>query len=822
MKAISKLLTLSMLLVSSSYMAQAQHSNGPINEKGKINGIVTRTDSKPVEFATVTLLRAKDSTLVKGAIADVAGKYEFEGIKEGKYLVAAVNMGMKKNFSAQFTVNGSPVKVPALVLSEDSRNLKEVNVTGKRPFIEQKADKMVVNVENSIVAAGGTAMEVLQQSPGVQVDKDDNISMRGKNGVIIMIDGKPTNMSAQDVAQLLKNMPSSNVDQIELIANPSAKYDAAGNAGIINIKLKKNSNFGTNGSVNIGGGQGKLPKLNGGLNLNHRNKHINVYGSYNYNYNRNFEQLDILRDNQESKGRMVFDQKSYMDKTSHYHGGKAGLDYFINKNHTLGVMVNLGKSTWEGLNESNTWIGNGENIDSSLLTKGINTSNWNRQSYNINYKGKLDSTGKEINIDLDYSRNNEDQNNQLFSSFRDASGKIHFRGDTTRSLQPSTINIKTIKIDYTHPLKKDAKIEAGIKLSFVDSDNDSRFDTLKGTNWIYDVNRSNHFLYKENVNAAYLNYSKQFKKLGIQAGLRAEHTHVTGNSLTLNQINDTTYLNFFPSVFLSYNANKNHQWGVSYSRRLNRPSYDDLNPFEFYIDRYTKAGGNPNLRPQYSSNFDLTHTFKSFLTTAIGYSHTKDMLSRILEAGVDPKTGDTTIVVYRYMNVATRDNVNLNISAPVPITKWWNSFTTISVFYNVFETVVNEEQIKRASGGFFGQTQHTFTLGKGFTSELSFYYNSTQISQEGLFKMNPMYSFNGGISKQILKKKGTIRFNVNDIFNTNRFGGTYNTTNRALVLANRWDSRQFRASFSYRFGNSNVKEARNRKTGLEDELNRVK
>ncbi len=668
MKAISKLLTLSMLLISSSYMAQAQHSNGPGNEKGKINGIVTRTDSKPVEFATVTLLRAKDSSLVKGAIADVTGKYEFEGIKEGKYLVAAVNMGMKKNFSAQFTVNGSPVKVPALVLSEDSRNLKEVNVTGKRPFIEQKADKMVVNVENSIVAAGGTAMEVLQQSPGVQVDKDDNISMRGKNGVIIMIDGKPTNMSAQDVAQLLKNMPSSNVDQIELIANPSAKYDAAGNAGIINIKLKKNSNFGTNGSVNIGGGQGKLPKFNTGLNLNHRNKQINLYGSYNYNYNRNFEQLDILRDNLESKGRMMFDQHSYMDKTSHYHGGKAGLDYFINKNHTVGVMVNLGKSTWEGLNESNTWIGNGENIDSSLMTRGINLNNWNRQSYNVNYKGKLDSTGKEINIDLDYSRNFEDQNNRLFSSFRDASGKMHFRGDTTRSLQPSIINIKTIKIDYTHPLKKEAKIEAGIKLSFVDSDNDSRFDTLKGTSWEYDVNRSNHFLYKENVNAAYLNYSKQFKKLGIQAGLRAEQTHVRGNSLTLNQINDTTYLNFFPSVFLSYNANKNHQWGLSYSRRLNRPSYDDLNPFEFYIDRYTKAGGNPYLRPQYSSNFDLTHTFRSFLTTAVGYSHTKDMLSRILEAGVDPKTGDTTIVVYRYMNVATRDNVNLNISAPVPIT----------------------------------------------------------------------------------------------------------------------------------------------------------
>lgn len=822
MKKIIKLLTLSVLLIGINNMAQAQAPEGQQSQKGRISGTVIRTDNKPVEFATITLLRVTDSSLVKGAIADVEGKYEFEGIPAGKYLVAAVNMGMKKTFSIPFTVNGRPVKVPGLVLTADSRNLKEVNVTAKRPFIEQKADKMVVNVENSIVAAGGTAMEVLQQSPGVQVDKDDNIAMRGKSGVIIMIDGKPTNMSAQDVAQLLKNMPSSNVDQIELITNPSAKYDAAGNAGIINIKLKKNSSYGTNGSVNIGGAQGKLPKLNTGLNLNHRNEHINVYGSYNYNYNGNFEDLLIYRDNMEKSGRIVFDQNSYMDKESNYHGGKAGLDYFINKNHTIGVMTNLGMSNWHGDGRSMTWIGNGEGIDSSLKTKTDNSSKWRQQSYNLNYRGKLDTTGKELNVDLDYSRNTDKRENFLYSAFMDGAGKVYYRGDTTRSLQPSVIEIKTLKIDYTHPLKKEAKLEAGIKLSFVNSDNDSRFDSLKLAQWEYDINRSNHFIYKENVNAAYINYSKQFKKLGIQAGLRAEQTNVEGNSLTLQQVNDTSYLNFFPSVFLSYQASTDHQWGVSYSRRLQRPGYNNLNPFEFYLDRYTKAGGNPNLRPQYSSNFELHHTFKSFLTTAIGYTHTSDMLSRILEPGVDPKTGDTTILVYKYMNVAERDNINLNISAPVPITKWWKSFTNLSVFYNAFETVVSGEQIKRSSGGFYGQTQHTFTVTKSLSAEASFFYMSPQISDEGLFKMKSMYAFNIGFSQQVLKSKGTVKLNVNDVFNTQRFRGDYTTTNRDVSLQTRWDSRQVRASFTYRFGNSNVKEARNRKTGLEDELNRVK
>src|SRR5690606_4647739 len=212
------------------------------------------------------------------------------------------------------------------------------------------------------------------------------------------------------------------------------------------------------------------------------------------------------------------------DKKSNYHGAKAGLDYFINKNHTIGVMANVSLGDWTGKGNSMTWIGNGEAIDSSLKTKTDNRSKWDRQSYNLNYKGRLDTTGKELNIDLDYSRNVDKRNNLLYSAFMDGSGKVYYRGDTTRSLQPSIIDIKTVKIDYTHPLKKEAKLEAGIKLSFVNSDNNSRFDSLKLAQWEYDINRSNYFIYEENVNAAYINYSRQFKKLGVQAGLRAEQT----------------------------------------------------------------------------------------------------------------------------------------------------------------------------------------------------------------------------------------------------------------------------------------------------------
>ncbi|UYQ94270.1 TonB-dependent receptor family protein [Chitinophaga horti] len=814
MKRHSKMLPLSMLLVFATAM--------PALAQTKVTGQVNQADNKPVPFATVTLLKAKDSTLAKGAVADIDGKYQFEQVAAGKYLVAAVNMGMKKSFSQPFEVKNAPFQLPALLLGEDVKKLKEVNVTGKRPFIEQKADKMVVNVENSIVAAGGTAMEVLEKAPGVQVDKDDNISMKGKGGVIVMIDGKPTNMTSQDVAQLLKNMPSSNIDQIELIANPSAKYDAAGNAGIINIKLKKNKNYGTNGNVSLVYGQGKLPKANGSFNLNHRNERLNAFASYNYNYNRNFENLEVYRKSMDQGRQVIFDQANYIDKSSHAHNTKLGLDYFLNKHHTIGVMADLNKRVWEGPGSSITKMGDGLAIDSNLITNSENDRDFSQTAFNLNYKGRLDSAGKELNIDLDFSRTDQQNGNLMKGAFRGPDLKHYMHGDTVRSQQPSRIEIRTAKADYVHPLKNGAKLEAGFKVSFVKSDNNARFDSLKLQQWEFDANRSNHFIYEENVNAAYINFSKQFKKLGVQAGLRGEQSNVKGSQMTTAQVNDTSYFNLFPSVFLSYTANEKNMWGVSYSRRLQRPSYDNLNPFEFYLDRYTKTSGNPGLKPQYSNNFEVNHTFRQFLTTSLGYTHTKDMITRVIEADEDFETGDTTILKYKYMNVAKRDNFNLGISAPFPITKWWNSFVTISAFYNRFQTVVDGEQIDRASAGFFGQTQHTFKITKGMSAEASYYYSSPQVTNEGLFRMRAMHSGNIGLQQLVLKKQGTLRVNVNDVFNTNRFSGTYEASGQQIRLSNRWDSRQLRVSFTYRFGNMNVKEARKRRTGIEDEQNRVK
>jgi outer membrane receptor protein involved in Fe transport len=817
MKSITTLLT-SLTLICGIKTMQAQSI-----EPAKITGQVMQTGDKPVEFATITLLKAKDSSLVKGAIADINGQYEFEKVVQGKYLVAAAYVGMTKAYSQPFEIKEStPVKVAVLTLGTDAKNLKEVNVTAKKPFIEQRADKMIVNVENSIVGAGGTAMEVLEKSPGISIDKDDNINLKGKNGVIIMIDGKLTNMSSQDVAQLLKSMPSSNIEQIELITNPSAKYDAAGNAGIINIKLKKNKAVGTNGNLTVGGAYGLTPKWNGALNLNHRDEKFNLFGSYNYNHRENKQRLGVYRTTTTEGQFSIFDQQSERLYNGDYHGVKVGMDYFINKNNTIGVMVDAGFRNSNEHGDVITKIGGRESVDSILRTNTTNDGTWSRWAYNVNYRAVLDTAGRELNVDLDYAYNKEKRGANIHSTIWDAMGKNYMHGDSSRSSQPYNIDIKTVKVDYVHPLAHQAKLEAGLKLSFVTTDNDAKFDSLRNGSWIYDGNRSNHFIYEENVNAAYINFHKQFKKVSVQLGLRGEQSNVKGNSVTINQVTDTSYFNLFPSVFVGYDVAKNHQLGFSYSRRLQRPNYEDLNPFEVYLDRYTVVAGNPYLKPSYANSIELTHTFKHFLTTSVGYTHTKDKITQIVEADKDVVTGDTLSIRYKYLNVATSDMVNLNVSFPLPITKWWSSFTYLSGYVNKYETVVNDRTVNISAGGFMGRTQQTFTLPKDITAEVSFFYLSRQIADEGLFRMKPMCALDFGVSKKVLHKKGTLKLNVNDVLNVQRFRGDFENGGRYTAINSKWESQQVRLSFNYRFGSTSIKAARARKTGLEDEQNRVK
>ena len=806
-----------------------------INAQGKISGQIMDDKSKIVEFASVTLLKAKDSTLVKGALSDGSGSFEFEKIPSGEYLVNISQMGYKKFYTPKFSLDSDnpSVKLMNLILSEDSKQLSEVQVIAKKPFIEQQIDRTVVNVENSIVSAGATALEVLEKAPGVTVDKDGNISLKGKQNVMVLMDGKSTYMSASDLANLLRNMQSSSLEKIEIMTNPPAKYDAAGNAGVINLKTKKNQNMGLNGSATVGFGYGfykSLPKENGSLNLNYRQGKLNLFGNFSGNHRKNFQINEINRKFVENgKTLSGFDQVADSDKQNSSISYKMGADYFLDSKNTIGVLFNGMRGNYTEILDNRAIIKNSlGQQDSTSITKGNISNDWANYSANVNFKHVIDSTGKEWTADADYARYNANNNMMYRTSKYDLSNILR-QTRNEDGMTESKIDIYSIKTDLVYPINKTSKFEAGLKSSYVNSNNDMRFEFLVGdlNNRVLDPTRTRDFLYKENINAGYLNYSTTFKKLSIQLGLRAENTIGQG-TLKGKELLNRNYTNLFPSVFLREKLNAKHQLGLSYSRRIDRPSYEDLNPFLYFLDPYTFEKGNELLQPQYTDALELSHTFMDGITTTINYSRTNSVMTEILQQNNALKLTNVT----KY-NIGYVDNFGIAFSVPVPITKWWFSNTYFNLYNNHYvgeipkvtigadgtESTIFQSLDARATT-YNANTTHQFTLPKKFSLEVSGWYQSGFI--EGQLAGKPMGAVSFGIQKKMMKDKATLKLNVNDVFWTQKFRGSFVFNDVDVQIVNRWESRVARVTFTYRFGNNKIKAARQRQTGLDDEKGRVK
>ena len=496
---------------------------------GKIFGTIKNAaDSKDIATATVYLLDSKDSSVIKTTAADKTGNYHFTNIKEGKYLISASSIGCKTVYSKliSITKTSSTLESEPLQLVMINKDLKEFTVISKKLLIERKIDKTVVNVDASVTNAGTTAMDVLEKSPGVTVDKDGNISLKGKQGVMVMLDGKPSYLNSADLANLLRSMSSTNLDQIEIMTNPSAKYDAAGNSGIINIKTKKNKQKGFNGSVTLGYGQGVYAKTNNSLNLNYKNGKFNLFSTISVNRRNNFQQLDIKRiyKNSDKTINAIFDQSAYMQHRNGNNNVKIGADYYANKNTTIGLVftgfINPEKQT--GLNKSLLKNQFGK-VDSIAISTSAEDNLWKNGAVNLNLRHQFDSTGKEFTMDVDYIGYNA-INNQPFNNITYLpNGQISTSNKLLGEL-PTTINIYSAKADYVHPFKGGLKIETGLKTSFVNTDNTAGYFNIVNEVKMPDYEKTNRFRYKENINAAYLNASKEVKKCGFQLGIRLENT----------------------------------------------------------------------------------------------------------------------------------------------------------------------------------------------------------------------------------------------------------------------------------------------------------
>jgi iron complex outermembrane receptor protein len=799
--------------------------------KGKANVRVLNDNKAPVENATVELLRAKDTILVRTALTDKTGLAEFESLEFNTYFLRITAIGFNPASSETFTLNEAhgALSLPGINMTASAgAQMQGVVVTARKPFIQKLSDRIVVNVENSIVSEGSSALDVLERSPGITVDQNDQISLRGRAGVIIMIDGKPSPMSGADLANYLRGLPSGVIERIEIITNPSARYDASGNSGIIDIRMKKDQRLGTNGTVTAGYSQGIYPKANAGMTFNYRNKKLNVFGNYNVAYREGLNHLIINRNFFESG---VFegsdDKDNYAWMLFKSHTARVGADFFPTKKTIVGFVVNSNFNRFTRDADINTTVNDIFKVpEFRFQTIATNRDHFNNTVVNLNLKHQFDSLGKEITADIDYGIFNSASITRTASSFYNLNGTPKKEDDILDGDQKGDLRLRTAKVDYARPINKDTKLELGFKTSYVSSDNDAKFYNEVGGTMYVDDTKTNRFFYEEYNNAAYANYKKNFKKFDFQVGLRGEHTIIKTRQVKADRKFKDDYFRLFPSAFFNYKLKEEQTLGVSVSRRIDRPGYSQLNPFLFQIDATVYATGEPLLKPQMTWSYELSYTVKN-LNFTLGYSHTTDpqttVISRILNVipTFEIKPGqDSNITVQIPVNLHASDYAGLTATLPIRISKWWNMINNANVFYNHFDGNLGGSQLNNGSPAANIRTNNTFTIKNGWSAELNANLNTG--GRYGYMVMRPQWGLAVGAQKTMMKGKGTMRFNMTDIFWTSlpratiTFEGNYVENWHAFR-----DTRVATLSFTYRFGNNKVQQARRRTTASEEERQRA-
>jgi iron complex outermembrane recepter protein len=787
-----------------------------------ITGEVFGSNKKPIEGAVVSLLKSKDSSFVKASITDLEGKYEFLNQKEGSYFLTITHVGFQKYSHPVFTLANQPLEIPAIQLVEDSKTLNEVTVSAKKPFVQRLIDRTIVNPDALISNAGANSLEVLEKAPGVQVDFNGIISLKGKPGVVVFIDDKPTYLSAGDLANYLRSLPSGSIETIEIMTNPPAKYDAAGNAGVINIKLKRNTIKGFNGGFNVNYGQGRYARTNNSLNFNYRINKINFFTNASYNINNTYQDLTITRQYFKPTGELNsgFTQNSYLKRQPSGANIKLGMDYYINKKATMGLVFSALRNPNQTPILNNAKITNGKGEITSLNEAQLNPADkvFRNGSANVNFSYKFDSTGKELTTNLDHIAYDSEHNQSLLNNTFTPS-RTFVGGSILNSSLPAKINIKTAKIDYSNPLKNGGRIEAGLKTSFVNTENVAAFYDFIDKQNIPNYQFSNNFIYDENINAAYLNYSIEGKKWGFQAGLRYESTDIKGNQLGNKVVKDSTfkrdYSNLFPTLYVSYKLDTTgtNQLSFSYGRRIDRPDYQSMNPFTYPMDRFTLYGGNPFLRPTFSDNFEIAHTYKGKITTTLEYSYLKDPINETIEQG-------TNVFYSRPGNVGEQKTFGLSVSGGFKPAKWWTVQLYTEVRYNQFQAVLYNQNLNNSGTYWYFAPTNLFQISKLWSAELAGVYQTRVYT--GQFVTIPVWNMRFAVARKILKEKANLKFGVSDIFYTNQVGGDIKSlANSTASWYSYFDSRVATIAFGWRFNKGKTLKARP-SGGSETEQSRVK
>ncbi len=798
---------ISIIALSASILHAQEH---PVNTYD-LEGKLVNEQSQPVPDVVLQLLNASDSSLVKTEFSGEKGEFKFLALPEGNYFIQANAMGYANYLGQPFTLSSS-ITVAPFILKKMELELKEVTVSARKPYIERDHGKMILNVENSIASTGSSVFEVIEKAPGVRIDNNDNISFKGKQGVSVWIDGKPTPMTGTDLGNYLRGMPSSSIEKIEFIANPSSKYDASGSS-IINIKLKKDKRIGTNGSISLAAGHGKYIKTNDGVTINHRNKKINAFASYNYAYREFFNHLKLDRNFYQNDTFIgSYQQDNYLLFDFNNHIARAGIDYFANDKNTFGLVVNGVSNKYNPKGDNVSYVYDGTHTNTSRFeTSNRSHDNWYNYSANFNYKYSFDSTGTELTTDLDYAHFGNKTNQVFTTKYYDLDNQQFIDPYILYGNINGGLDIYSIKSDLVKPLKKEAKIETGFKSSYVIADNNLEFYNRSSGSDIYDSTKSNHFIYQENINAVYVNAAKEWKKWSFQLGLRCEHTHVTGNQLVYNTKFDTNYVQLFPSAFAGYKVNDKHTVELNYSRRINRPGYDQLNPFKFYLDPTTYKEGNPYLKPQTTESIELSHVFNQKIYTTLGFGRTYNNITEVIA----PAENQLKLTIQTNKNLAIVDVYALSVSMPVEVTKWWYTSNDASLYYATYTGNIANTSITNVGNVNFNiNSVNTFNITSTLSAELSGNYRAKEVYAYETVK--PTWYVNAGVQKKLFNNKATLKLNINDIFWTNRARATAVFTGYVESFDVRRETRVATIAFTYKFGKNSVPGYKRRQGGADD------
>jgi hypothetical protein len=792
---------------------------------GSVTGTVSNQEGKAMEGATVSLLKAKDSSVIKVSITGTDGKFEFEQVKD-TCLVAVTFIGFTGYTSAPvvITAGNTSVQLPPIMLQQQSTVLiPGVTVVATKPFVERKIDRVIVNPDALITNAGSNALEILEKSPGVQVSLDGAISLKGKQGVVVLIDDRPTNLSGAALAGYLKSIAGSTMNTVEIMTTPPAKYDAAGNAGVINIRLKKTTVRGWSGSLNLSYGQGFYARNTNSLNFNYRVNKLNFFGNLAYNINNDYQQLDIEREylNTDGSFRSLFRQGSFIKNERRTGSVRLGVDYYISKKITMGLVLNGFNNPSDVTTTSNADMFNaGMTVDSFIRARSEQHQEWKNRSVNLNLSHVFDGKGRSLTVNADRVSYRQTADQSLITSAFLPDNSLKSRNLLIGNL-PTDIDITTAKVDYVNPIKGGGNLEGGVKVSYINTDNTADFfdEDING-NKVVNYNLSNRFKYDENINAAYVNFNRDFNRLSLQAGLRLEHTKIQGDQLGNPQKPDSSfersYTNLFPTFYLSYklDSNANHQLGLSYGRRIQRPNYQDLNPFVYPLDKFTFFAGNPYLRPTFSHNIELSHTFKNTITTTLQYSSIKDVIQETIEQS-------SNLFVSRPGNIGKQTDigVSVNVSWQPAKIKWWTQQLYTEVVNNHFEGMLYTEKLDARGTYWLLTGTSQFKLSKLWSAEIGGFVKSSAIT--GQFSASPIWIMRIGGQKRIMKERGSIRLVLNDVFKSfEPRGRIVSIANSRASYHNYLDSRVLTLSFSYRFSKGSGLRAR-QSGGSDSERNRI-